>query len=109
MPSQSDNGIKDYKNDDSGYIEFKNGLILQWGITEIINPDRKEYVTFPKAFKTKCINAQASFIQDGAMYDHGESFGVGNITNIGMDIENQYIVDHALRGYLKGYWFAIGY
>ena len=43
------------------------------------------------------------------MYDHGESFGVGNITNIGMDIENQYIVDHALRGYLKGYWFAIGY
>lgn len=55
IPPSSGDGITDALQKESGYVEFKNGLILQWGVS-LDGTSREESLTvkFPKEFPNEC-------------------------------------------------------
>lgn len=47
IPASSGDGITDKSLSNSGYVKFKNGLIVQWGTSDLNKSEKKFTYTFP--------------------------------------------------------------
>lgn len=89
---------------DSGYVQFSNGLIINWGRRNAYHDeDHLENIPFAKAFPHQCFNVIASTSKHGG----------GRLTSYVHDVYNNSW--NLLPGYSHGegsgttYWMAIGY
>ena len=101
LSSQGSNKINGKPED--GYIEFSNGLILQYGIANRNNRGMFIFQKFNKPFPNKCLSVSINKIDknytQGDMYDKIESYN-----NDGMYIWIEWFDINASIA-----WLAIGY
>ena len=101
QPIGSGTGVADQSLNENGYIEFDNGLIIQWGVVHNAAHGVVQTVTFPTAFPNAC---WAGFVAHGTSqywsYQADTSFvKVGN---------TQAKMVQTGTGTRDLYWLAIG-
>jgi hypothetical protein len=92
----------------NGYQKIIGGLIIQWGKTANYTNESSQTITFPIAFPTACLNAQATLIipnNSTAQDQFAQIVGVPTLTSVSLYCQqvsnNTYPVSI--------YWMAIGY
>lgn len=54
----------------NGYLKMENGLIIQWGLSDPVSPEKSSTVTFPIAFPNACFTViPGTYCQSGANAD----------------------------------------
>lgn len=84
-----------------GHYEFPGGLILQWGVTDVIGVDGSIVVTFPRAFDVACFQVIACGTETPTD-DSGSSMSTRSLTATTCIISNNH------RPASNARWFAIG-
>lgn len=90
----------------NGYQKLPGGLIIQWGITGLINSGGNAVVTFPVAFPNAPLSAVCSF-DVAANFSYGHTFG----TNVGSGSTSTQMTIYFYSGSSAqpAHWIAIGY
>ena len=69
VPDSKGDGITKTSISDNGYVQFNNGLIVQWGSTKkqynYVNPNTSTSQDFPTEFKTNCFVVMLQPHMDG--------------------------------------------
>jgi hypothetical protein len=86
----------------NGYQKLPSGLIMQWGYISNIATDSGVNITFPLAFPSALVNAQATGEGSATDGDPANPLHIRNPTTSGMRVSNAGTTQ-------SGYWFAIGY
>ena len=60
IPASSGDGITDSTLNTNGYVKFKNGLIIQWGVHKAVSGAWEHSVTFPIPFPNTCYTVVAT-------------------------------------------------
>lgn len=92
----------------NGYQKLPGGLIIQWGITGIINNDTEQSITLPIPFPNALLNVQATsnqtaFVGGGLVVFWDRPSSTLSTIRLGMDGVDGASADVPVS------WFAIGY
>ena len=100
VDSKTSSGTYAQSFSSNGWVKFPNGLIMQWGITPVIEKNKTATITFPITFPNRPLNVSLTrYTRDGG----GGSVAVGYLFRESMVVANYTAqADYA-------YWFAIGY
>lgn len=86
----------------NGYMQFGNGLILQWGLSAAVGANNDVVVTFPLAFPTACLNVTTNAYETSQSTANTYVRAAPNTTQVTLHTSSSVGVDGI-------YWIAIGH
>lgn len=93
------------------YTYLPNGMIMQWGITGVINggANVQNVVTFPTPFPNACLNVTSTL--SGNLYGQTDALSTLRVQVIAVIslTTTSVVLEHTGINQVRAFWYAIGY